>query len=75
MEIFEIKNIEKLEEEKKYCSICFENYTDGNKCIALPCMHIFHDACIKAWLNMRDICPICKHEIKYDYYDIENADF
>ena len=75
MEIFEIKNIEKLDEEKKYCSICFENYTDGNKCIALPCMHIFHDACIRAWLNMRDICPICKHDIKYDYFDIENADF
>ncbi len=75
MEIFEIKNVEKLDEEKKNCLIFFENNKDGDKCIALPCMHIFHADCIKTWLNKRGICPICKHEIKYDYFDIENANF
>lgn len=74
MEIFEIKNVEKLDEEKN-CLICFENNKDGDKCIALPCMHIFHADCIKTWLNKRGICPTCKHEIKYDYYDVENANF
>ena len=63
------------ERSEKNCIICFENNKDGDKCIALPCMHIFHADCIKTWLNEKGICPTCKHEIKYDYYDVENANF
>lgn len=75
MEIFEIKNVEKLDEEKKNCSICLGYYTNGDKAIALPCMHIFHADCIKTWVSKRGICPTCKHEIKHEYYYVENDDF
>lgn len=72
MEIFEIKNVEKLDEEKKNCLIFFENNKDGDKCIALPCMHIFHADCIKTWVKDHNTCPICKKDIIYENEEVVN---
>ena len=74
MEISKMKNIEKLDTDKKKCTICLENYQNGDDTIALPCIHIFHADCIKTWLKNNITCPICKNEIKYDGYEIEGND-
>ena len=66
MVITKMKNVEKLDNDKKKCTICLENYKDGDDFIALPCIHIFHSDCIKTWLKNQTTCPICKNEIKYD---------
>ena len=55
--ISKIKDVEKLDNEKKQCAICLEDYVNGDKSIALPCIHIFHDNCIKNWLKSHNICP------------------
>ena len=72
MEISKIKDVEKLDSDKKKCTICLEDYVNGDNSIALPCIHIFHADCIKTWLKNQNTCPICKFEIKYEIEDIEN---
>ena len=67
--ISKIKDVEKLDNEKKQCAICLENYVNGDESIALPCIHIFHAKCIKTWLTSHNNCPSCKVEIKYEMED------
>jgi hypothetical protein len=74
MEISKMKNVEKLDNDKKKCTICLENYQDGDDFIALPCIHIFHANCIKTWLNNNSTCPICKNKIKYEEYAGDGLD-
>ncbi|XP_078443172.1 putative E3 ubiquitin-protein ligase HIP1 [Wolffia australiana] len=42
------------------CCICQENYLGGEEIGTLDCGHEFHTACIKQWLILKNICPICK---------------
>ncbi|XP_016441814.2 LOW QUALITY PROTEIN: E3 ubiquitin-protein ligase MBR2 [Nicotiana tabacum] len=42
------------------CCICQEEYTDGDIIGMLDCGHEFHTNCIKQWLLLKNICPICK---------------
>lgn len=75
MEISKIQNIDKLDNDKKKCTICLENYAIGDDSIALPCIHIFHANCVKTWLKNHNTCPICKIEIKYEMEDIYNDEY
>ena len=62
----ELNNVDRLEEENKECAICLEIFEKGNKIISLPCVHIYHDNCIKEWLLKKNFCPICKYEFTKD---------
>ncbi|KAK1265402.1 E3 ubiquitin ligase BIG BROTHER-related [Acorus gramineus] len=44
------------------CAICLENYNDLQDLGTLKCGHDYHFECIKKWLGMKNICPICKTE-------------
>ena len=59
-----IKDVGKLTEDKKRCSICLENYKNNDDSIILPCIHIFHAECIKKWMKNKNTCPICKNKIE-----------
>jgi len=49
---------------KNSCSICLEDYKEGQEIITLPkCDHIFHKPCVTKWLDINKICPICRTEI------------
>ncbi|XP_062226931.1 probable E3 ubiquitin-protein ligase HIP1 [Phragmites australis] len=43
------------------CCICQEEYVDGDDLGRLDCGHNFHAACIKQWLVLKNLCPICKN--------------
>jgi hypothetical protein len=44
------------------CSICLESETN----VTLLCNHTFHKKCIDEWLNKKNNCPICRHNITYN---------
>jgi len=37
-----------------------EEYVEEDDVGRLDCGHDFHPACIKQWLMMKNLCPICK---------------
>ncbi|XP_015058758.1 E3 ubiquitin-protein ligase MBR2-like isoform X1 [Solanum pennellii] len=43
------------------CCICREEYTGGDYMGILDCGHEFHSSCIKQWLMLKNVCPICKN--------------
>ncbi|XP_075501735.1 E3 ubiquitin-protein ligase MBR2-like isoform X2 [Primulina tabacum] len=42
------------------CCICQEEYIDGDDIGISDCGHEFHVNCIKQWLTLKNLCPICK---------------
>ena len=52
--------------ENKQCLICLENYIVEENLCYLPCFHLFHSDCIKAWIKKSNKCPLCKNIIKFD---------
>ena len=59
----QIEDVNKLDQEKKNCIICLEDFKNGDKAIILPCIHLFHTECIKNWLKTQNTCPICKFKL------------
>ncbi|XP_020100238.1 probable E3 ubiquitin-protein ligase HIP1 [Ananas comosus] len=47
--------------ETEPCCICREEYVEGDELGRLDCGHDFHTACIKQWLVIKNLCPICKN--------------
>ncbi|CAL4890009.1 unnamed protein product [Urochloa decumbens] len=42
------------------CSICQEEYKEGEEVGRLPCEHRYHVCCISQWLRQKNWCPVCK---------------
>ncbi|KAH7277105.1 hypothetical protein KP509_39G034600 [Ceratopteris richardii] len=45
------------------CVICRFDYEEGDALLTLPCKHQYHADCIKNWLQINKICPICSSEV------------
>ncbi|KAG6535547.1 hypothetical protein ZIOFF_000569 [Zingiber officinale] len=41
-------------------TVSYESYKHGERLGRLKCGHGFHACCIKQWLLIKDICPVCK---------------
>ncbi|KAE8665208.1 RING/U-box superfamily protein, putative isoform 2 [Hibiscus syriacus] len=46
--------------EAEPCCVCQEEYNDGEDLGTLECGHDFHADCIRQWLMLKNLCPICK---------------
>ena len=46
---------EQLRELDDVCSICFVEMNEGK---VLQCSHIFHNACLRKWFQLRTTCPM-----------------
>lgn len=67
----------KMGRSKQICSICSNTYQKGisykkrliflkyiDEIIKkLPCKHIFHENCIKPWLQISQLCPNCRFDV------------
>ena len=51
----------KTNENLEPCSICLEEYQEGDSIRQLSCHHLFHTECIDKWILKRNAtCPLCK---------------
>ena len=52
------------DDEDNSCSICLDPFEEGLQIMRLPCLHVFHRACIAPWLQQQGVvqacCPLCK---------------
>ena len=48
----------------KNCRICLNDFNVGEHISYLPCCHVYHSKCIKKWLKINNLCPLCKEEVK-----------
>ena len=48
------------------CVICSQQFIENEPVIYLSCgsRHVFHDSCIKTWLRINAVCPICRHSLE-----------
>jgi len=49
--------------EQTKCLICLDDFSDGDEIKTLPCLHIYHQACVERWLHTDNSCPVCKTPI------------
>uniref|UniRef100_A0A6C0JUJ1 RING-type domain-containing protein n=1 Tax=viral metagenome TaxID=1070528 RepID=A0A6C0JUJ1_9ZZZZ len=50
--------------EKGSCTICQEDFQDGERVRAISkCQHLFHMNCIDSWLAKKGSCPLCRTHI------------
>lgn len=47
------------------CSICLDEFLQGQTLIKLPCGHMYHPECLTPWLTNHDNCPYCRGKIHY----------
>ncbi|XP_037882491.1 uncharacterized protein LOC119632438 isoform X2 [Glossina fuscipes] len=47
------------------CSICTDTFNSLDNVGCISCGHIFHDLCIRNWMERSNLCPICR-----SYYSI-----
>ncbi|XP_027363854.1 probable E3 ubiquitin-protein ligase ZFP1 isoform X2 [Abrus precatorius] len=48
-------------QEEGSCAICLEEYKNMDDVGTLKsCRHDYHVSCIRKWLSMKNVCPICK---------------
>lgn len=41
------------------CTVCLEEFVEGDEVRILPCKHSFHRACVDSWLEAQITCPLC----------------
>lgn len=61
---FNKANSVNLDPEYKACSICLDDFKDGDELRILECCHRFHSNCIDGWMKSHTTCPICKKDFK-----------
>lgn len=54
---------EELKRHDDDCAICKEAMTCAKK---LPCGHLFHKYCLRAWTERSRSCPVCRKQIRPD---------
>ena len=49
--------------DSRCCSVCKEDYQEGERLKQLPCKHTFHKECVVQWLRRSRKCPICSASV------------
>lgn len=51
------------DKDENECTICMEDFEEGEHIRYLPCMHFYHQACIDSWLMRSFTCPRCMEAV------------
>ena len=58
------KHNKRKKEKIESCLICIESYETGDSIMTLPCMHTYHEECIRKWILENPTCPVCTHNVR-----------
>ncbi|WKX91867.1 hypothetical protein Q1695_010139 [Nippostrongylus brasiliensis] len=58
---------EELKARSDVCAICFMEMLEEAR--VTPCKHFFHGACLRKWLSVRQVCPLCYSELLDPLYE------
>merc|ERR1719219_960555 len=58
-----VKITKKQMEKSESCSVCWEDFSEGEQVKLLECEHCFHEGCIVPWLELHGTCPVCRKEL------------
>ncbi len=58
---FPMATTEELEKNSDDCAICWDHMDAARK---LPCGHLFHNSCLRSWLEQDTSCPTCRTSLK-----------
>jgi hypothetical protein len=61
--------IKENDENIKICIICTDEIRDGENISTIACSHIFHENCLKKWMEVKTNCPICRFQFGIDLND------
>lgn len=62
-EVLTAASLGHLSEDGRQCCICLERFGEGEVATRLPCLHLYHAACIQNWLQTSGTCPQCMHRV------------
>ncbi|KAL4584162.1 hypothetical protein LXL04_008753 [Taraxacum kok-saghyz] len=62
---------EDVEKNSTLCAVCKDEVSVGEVAKLLPCNHRYHGDCIVPWLEIRNTCPVCRHELPTDDAEYE----
>ena len=48
------------------CSICLEEYENGQRVYITKCYHKYHIECLSYWYKKNKNCPLCREHICID---------
>lgn len=57
---------------KLQCSVCWEDFQLCENVRQLPCSHVYHEPCIRPWLELHGTCPICRQNLINDQTTSDN---
>ncbi|KAK8527457.1 hypothetical protein V6N12_054669 [Hibiscus sabdariffa] len=57
-----LEEVAPVDQEPEFCTICQEDYKNQEKIGTLDCGHEYHASCLRKWLVVKNVCPICKSE-------------
>lgn len=55
-----LEELPSIDQNNDSCIICQDEYEDNEKLGTLDCGHEYHVDCLKKWLLLKNVCPICK---------------
>jgi len=60
---FPLATEEELIKNNDDCAICWDSMGAARK---LPCGHLFHNSCLRSWLENDTSCPTCRQSLASD---------
>uniref|UniRef100_A0A1A9VZI9 RING-type domain-containing protein n=1 Tax=Glossina brevipalpis TaxID=37001 RepID=A0A1A9VZI9_9MUSC len=68
-EIFDTLTRETTNDDDTSCSVCLNEFQVPATVCELSCKHIFHQECIRKWLELKRTCPLCRKPFVSNHND------